>query len=128
MTLVDIALPEIRDDLDLQMRETGIDVAVVADYAEAMEAGAKFPPITAYFDGTAYWLADGFHRVAAARKVGATSIAAEVHEGGKRDAILAAVGVNANHGLRRTMADKRRAILAMLRDPDWTKWSDREIG
>jgi hypothetical protein len=42
--------------------------------------------------------------------------------------MLHAVGVNANHRLRRTAADKRRAIVAMLRDPQWAKWSDREIG
>jgi hypothetical protein len=50
-----------------------------------------------------------------------------VHEGGRRDAILFAVGANATHGLRRTNADKRRAVLTLLHDPEWRQWSDSEI-
>ena len=121
-------LSSIRNDPDLQMRDAGIDVGVVAEYAEAMEGGAEFPPIIAYFDGEAYWPGDGFHRIAAAKKIGRETISAEIRSGGKREAMLLAVGVNSNHGLRRTAADKRRSVLAMLRDPEWSKWSDREIG
>ena len=55
-------------------------------------------------------------------------ILAEVREGTRRDAILAAAAANATHGLRRTNADKRRAVLTLLRDPEWVKWSDRKIG
>lgn len=123
-----VALDAIRIDPDLQMREAGIDVGVVADYAQAMLENADFPAIVVYFDGTLYWPADGFHRIEASRKAGRTSILSDVREGGKRDAMLAAVGVNAFHGLRRTNADKRRSVLAMLRDPEWTRLSDREIG
>jgi hypothetical protein len=123
-----ISIDAIRRDPELQMRDAGVDVGIVAEYADAMEAGANFPPIVVYFDGEAYWPADGFHRIGAAKKIGRETITAEVHDGGKRDALLHAVGVNAHHGLRRTAADKRRAIVAMLRDPQWAKWSDREIG
>jgi hypothetical protein len=124
----EIRLELVRNDADLQMREAGVDVGLVAEYADAMAAGAQFPPVTVYFDGDAYWPADGFHRISAAIRIKRETIAADVQAGGRRDAILHAVGVNANHGLRRTGADRRRAILTMLRDPDWTKWSDREIG
>jgi uncharacterized ParB-like nuclease family protein len=126
--LQEIRIDAIRHDPELQMRDAGVDVGIVAEYADAMEAGAKFPPIVVYFDGEAYWPADGFHRLDAAKKVGRETIWAEVHDGGKRDALLHAVGVNAFHGLRRTAADRRRAIVAMLRDPQWARWSDREIG
>lgn len=34
---------------------------------------------------------------------------------------------DATHGTPRTQADVRRAILAMLNDPEWSNWSDREI-
>ena len=40
---------------------------------------------------------------------------------------LYAVGANASHGLRRTNTDKRRAVVRLLRDYEWSKWSDREI-
>ncbi len=47
--------------------------------------------------------------------------------GGERDAILRGVGSNASHGLRRTQADKRRAVERLLRDEEWSKWSNRKI-
>jgi hypothetical protein len=55
------------------------------------------------------------------------SITANVHEGGKREAILHAVGANETHGLRRTNADRRQAVLLMLDDPEWRQWSDRDL-
>lgn len=56
-----------------------------------------------------------------------TDIAAEVRQGTRRDAILYSVGANATHGLRRTNADKRRAVETLLRDEEWSQWSNREI-
>jgi hypothetical protein len=100
---------------------------VVLEYADDMAAGAVFPPVVVYHDGTDYWLGDGFHRVEAARKLERETIDAEVREGGDRDAILHGIGSNASHGLRRTQADKRRAIERLLHDEDWAKWSDRKI-
>ncbi|WP_158665329.1 hypothetical protein [Sinorhizobium fredii] len=123
-----ISLSLIRHDPDLQMREAGVDPAVVADYAEAMDAGTELPPVILFFDGEGYWPGDGFHRIEASRKLGRETIKADVREGAKREAMLLAVGANASHGLRRTSADKRRSVLALLRDPEWSKWSDREIG
>ncbi|SFJ31790.1 ParB-like nuclease domain-containing protein [Phyllobacterium sp. CL33Tsu] len=123
---VEISLFQI--DPELQMREAGIDVGMVTEYAEAMSDGAEFPPITVFHDGTHYWPGDGFHRIEANKKLGRETIKAEVRDGSKRDAILWAVGANASHGMRRTTADRRRSVLAMLRDPEWSKWSDREIG
>lgn len=104
-----------------------LDDLTVADYAAAMEEGDAFPPVTVYVDGETHWLADGFHRVAAARKVGFTDIDADVRQGTRRDAILHSVGANAIHGLRRTNEDKRRAVETLLRDREWAQWSDREI-
>lgn len=124
----EIPLDRINEDPGLQMRAAGVDPAAVAEYAEAMEGGAAFPPIVVYFDGEGYWVADGFHRIAAARQLGQETIRAVVTEGGRREAVLHACGANANHGLRRTHADKRRAIEALLRDPEWSRWSDRAIG
>lgn len=126
--MTEVPLSLIRQDPDLQLREAGIDPAVVADYAEAMDAGAEFPPVIVFFDGQGYWPGDGFHRIKATKNLGRETINADVRDGGKREAMLLAVGANANHGLRRTTADKRRSVLALLRDPEWSKWSDREIG
>ena len=50
-----------------------------------------------------------------------------MQEGTRRDAILHASGANADHGLRRSNADKRKAVLTLLEDDEWSQWSDREI-
>src|SRR5262249_47223100 len=89
--------------------------------------GATFPPVVVFYDGADFWLGEGYHRVAAARKIGHDTITAEIKEGSSRDAILYGVGANATHGLRRTQADKRRAVEKLLKDPEWARWSDRKI-
>ena len=63
----------------------------------------------------------------AALKAGLTEIAAIVKQGTRRDAVLHSVGANAKHGLRRTNADKRRAVMRLLEDEEWSGWSDRQI-
>jgi len=126
--MTDIRLEQIQPVDAAQMRVAGTDPSIVAEYAEAMTAGAVFPPIIIFHDGETYWPADGFHRIEAARRINRKTIAAEVREGGQREAILFACSANANHGLRRTQADKRKAVETLLRDPEWAKWSAREIG
>lgn len=54
-------------------------------------------------------------------------VLAEVRTGSRRDAVLYPVGANAAHGLRRINADKRRAVMTLLNDPEWATWSDGEI-
>src|SRR5262245_26335475 len=121
-----VSLSQIQDP-GAQMRAE-MRPETVNDYAEEMLNGADFPPIVVYHDGTAYWLGDGYHRVAAARKIERESIKAEIRQGTARDAILCGVGANATHGLQRTQVDKRRAIERLLFDPEWARWSDRKIG
>lgn len=99
----------------------------IAEYSEAMKAGEQFPPLTVFHDGETYWLADGFHRHYAAQHAGRRSIRCYVREGGLRDAILFSVGANAKHGLARSDEDKKRAIMRLLDDAEWSQWSDREI-
>ncbi len=123
--MIEIALSDIQDG-GAQMR-VEMKPDVVLDYTEDMAAGATFPPVIVYFDGTDYWLGDGFHRVAAARKLERETIEAEVLDGDARQAILHGIGSNASHGLRRTQADKRRAVERLLRDEEWGTWSDRKI-
>lgn len=96
-------------------------------YIEAMGRGDPFPPLVVFFDGEDYWLADGFHRYHAARALKRSGFNCDVTQGGQRDAILFSVGANADHGRLRTNDDKRRAVLRLLTDPEWSQWSDREI-
>ena len=101
--------------------------ATVQEYSEALVAGATFPPVIVFSDGDSYWLSDGFHRFEAHQSAGLAEINAEIRNGDLRDAKLFAAGANADHGLRRTQADKRSAILVLLTDPEWRNWSDKEI-
>lgn len=121
-----LALKDIRVDGGTQSR-AAIHPETVEEYAEAMQAGDAFPPLVVYYDGKVYWLADGFHRYEAAQKAKFRTFECEVKQGTQRDAILHSVGANSTHGLRRTNSDKRRAVEVLLRDQEWSQWSDREI-
>jgi ParB-like chromosome segregation protein Spo0J len=101
--------------------------ATITDYAEALVDGAIFPPIIVFFDGEHYWLADGFHRLAANERVGNAEIEADVRDGEQYDAIRRSLSANETHGLRRTNADKRNAVLVALRYHEWSKLSARDL-
>ena len=121
-----IAISQLRTDGGTQPRSQ-LNWLVIDEYADAMRDGVQFPAVTVFYDGSDYWLADGFHRVNAAQQAGLDTINADIRQGARRDAILYSVGANAGHGLRRTNEDKRRAVLALLNDDEWRQWSDREI-
>jgi uncharacterized ParB-like nuclease family protein len=118
-----IKLCEIRLDGGTQPR-TEIDQNLVDEYAENID---QLPPVTVFFDGVKYWLADGFHRYHAHNRANLSEINCIVINGTQRDAILHSVGVNADHGKRRTNEDKRKAVLTLLKDEEWSKWSNRQI-
>jgi hypothetical protein len=119
-----VMVEHIEYDSENQARER-LDQETVAEYAQAMEDGADLPPIVCYHDGSTYWLADGFHRYHAARKRGEKLLDAQVIKGSRDDARWHAAGANTAHGLKRSPADKRRAVrLALELRPNL---SDRAI-
>ncbi|RSC31228.1 hypothetical protein EGT36_21380 [Agrobacterium sp. FDAARGOS_525] len=121
-----LKLSQIRTDGGTQSRAT-LNDHVADEYAELMRAGTVFPPLVVFYDGSDYWLADGFHRYEALHLAELNEVDVDVRQGARRDAILYSVGANASHGLRRTNEDKRRAVSTLLQDAEWSKWSDREI-
>lgn len=123
---VNLPTHHIETDGGTQPRER-LDADTVDRYTEALAAGNTFPPVTVFNDGQCFWLADGFHRLAAHRAAGLADILADVREGDQRAAILHAAGCNTTHGLPRSNADKRRAVETLLRDSEWQGWSDRRI-
>lgn len=116
----------IRIDGETQARES-INQEAVSEYADSIRSGVEFPPLVVFFDGAEYWLADGFHRWHAHRAAGRASAQVDIRSGTRRDAVLFSLGANAAHGLRRTNADKRKAVSTLLKDEEWARWSDREI-
>ena len=121
-----VLLTKIRLDGDTQPR-VEIDLDVVQEYADAYEAEATMPPLVVYFDGTDYWLADGFHRWHAARKAKLDKVSCEVRQGTKEDARWFSYSANQTHGVRRTNPDKAKAVKAALLHPNGAKMSDHQI-
>jgi hypothetical protein len=112
-----LPIARIRAERPAQPREF-INESVCREYAELIQAGVEMPPVIVFFDSSVYWLASGFHRLRAHLLVGRKVILAEIRKGGLRDAILCACGQNAEHGLRRTSADKARAVGMLLADTE----------
>jgi hypothetical protein len=121
-----VPIGAIRIDGDKQPR-VKIDDATVADYVTDLKAGAEFPAVDVFFDGTDHWLADGFHRLHAHSQAGRETIRAVVHEGTQSDAQWLGYAANRDHGLRRTNADKERAVRAALKHPHGMNLSDGAI-
>ena len=75
-----------------------IDQKTVTEYAEALLNKETFPPVVVFHDGINYYLADGFHRYFAHK-----------------------------HGLKRSVKDKRKAVLIAFDDVEWGSLTNREI-
>lgn len=121
-----VKLEIIRIDGETQFRRE-INQDVVKDYAEKMRDGAKFPAIRATFDGSAYWLYDGFHRYFASLEVGFKDIEVDYKPGTQEDAQDLALGANDDHGLQRDNATKRRCVEVALSMERHAEKSNREI-
>jgi uncharacterized ParB-like nuclease family protein len=126
MSEINIPILSIRMDGGTQPRAS-LDKRVIEDYREAMADGAAFPPVDLYYDGTNYWLADGFHRLTAAIAAGRDEIAATVHQGSQADAQWYSFSANKSNGLRRTNADKQRTVKAALKHPNGASQSNYQI-
>lgn len=126
MTTKRLKVPDLRMDAAIQPREK-IDTETVREYGDALADGAVFPPAIVFFETISkiYWLADGWHRCLASRD---GTVLCEVRSGGRREAALYAAQANRTHGLRRSTADKQRAVRLMLAAVgDDGEWSDRKI-
>ena len=119
-------LTEIKVDSSLQGR-CKLNQEVVDEYSEVLREGGKLPAIKVFRVGSSYYLVDGWHRFFAHKKAALADIEVDVIEGTMREATLFAVGANDDHGLRRTNDDKRKAVMMLLDDLEWSEWSDREI-
>lgn len=117
-----LAIDLIRTDANTQSRE-GIREETVTEYAKVLEEGDwLFPDLIVFYDGSEYYLADGFQRRLAALRVGRASVPCVIYEGTAIDARVYANSANLKHGDRCTQADKRRnAEWAVVTFPDATQ-------
>ena len=113
-----LELCDITVDMEIQQRVSGLDGALVNEYAEAIQRGAEFPPGRVFHvewrtGAQDYFLSRGFHRFFAHQKAGREGIRVEVIKGSRNDAVVDACGANAEHGARRTNEDKRKAVATL---------------
>ncbi len=123
-----IELDKINLDGGTQFR-VSLDQAHIKRLADHLIEGQNLSPVTVFSDGNTFWLVDGFHRWHAHQECNLRMIRCEVLQGTQREAILFAVGANAKQKtmLSRTSADKQKAVLTLLQDPEWRSWSDSQI-
>jgi hypothetical protein len=105
-----------------------IDQDYVEEIYEKMKDEVEYDAVTIFFDGKEYWLADGFHRYHATRKLGKASIKCKITNGLLRDAILYSKSANNNHGLPPTLQDKLNNAKELCDDFEWSGFSNRQIG
>lgn len=128
---VDVPLDTITGNVAVMMRAS-LNDEVIEEYREALERGDVFPPIIlvrANPDDDSFILADGHKRYSAARLLNMKSFPALIVDNayGMKDAMLVGAKSNTTHGIRRTNADKRAAVAALLSVPEWRRRSDRWI-
>ena len=114
-------------DEDLQMRE-GFDHDHIEEMRAHLRSGGELEPLDVYRptaddvfangqEGRLFYIGDGNHRGKAYYLENRERIPVRIHEGGRRACLIHALGANAEHNaLRRTNADKRRAVRRALSD------------
>ena len=122
LSVDDITLDEL-----LFSRADGLRQDVIDEYREGLQRGDTFPPITVFQDGESLFLVDGFYRYYSYRLEQIEMIEAEIHEGTLRDALFYSASINQQHGVRRSIRDKRRSVSICLLDDEWSQWSDHTI-
>ena len=113
-----LPINRVLEDPEVQLREH-LDMDRVIAMVEFEEQGGQLPPITVV--GTANLLGDGHHRLAAARRSGKQEIDANRIDGGKPEAVAAAISGNdlSTHApLNRT---QRNQGVKMLLEAGWTQ-------
>lgn len=126
ISYIEISIHDIRRDGGTQPRAE-LDENHIEDLVFALTQGAVFDAILLYFDGINYWLTDGFHRLAATIRRGIDKIKAEVRQGTQQDAQWHSFTVNQHQSLKRSNADKQRAIIGALKHPYGHLKSNKEI-
>lgn len=88
----------------------------VEDYASVISENKTwvFPRLDVFHDGESYFVADGFHRLLAARRAKRGSVPCKVHKGTVRDARIFGMTANDKQGLRLSRADKRACVEWLL--------------
>ncbi len=111
-----LALRDIVVDSSVDIRER-LDEPTISTYMEVFD---RLPPITVFETPEGMILADGFHRVSAATRLGHQEVEADVKKGTRQDALEFAASANATGGLRLTSEERRLGIRRLVGlHPEW---------
>ena len=121
-----IKIDAIRIDGGTQCRLV-IDQPTVYSYLESMKEGDEFPLMETVFDGSTYWLTDGFHRYHAFKLLGIKEIEVKYKPGTLQDAQIEALKANSKHGKPLSNEDKRNKVEMALKIEGFDKKSNYEI-
>lgn len=121
-------------DRSLQVRGEILQ-AKVERYAELMRENGTdgalgyMDPIMVFYetDDGPRWIADGFHRIESAQKVGAIKMPVILRQGSKSKALRFGLGENGHHGFPMTNKEKRCAAALAVVDPEIGKLADGKI-
>lgn len=118
---------------ECQPRKDGTDDVRVAEYALEMGSDnpfgwGKFPRIRCVKDENGFfYLYSGFHRLEAMLRNKYETIEIEYVDGTYSDAVMLSKCENADHGVRRTNADKEYVVMSCLQDTELRRWSNEQI-
>ena len=121
-----VDITDIRIDGDTQMRKD-VNPAWIQGIIDNLKNDIEYDPIEARFDGTHYWLSDGFHRYHAQSRMGLKTVMVAYTPGSREDARMDAFKANVRHGLPLSREDKIFKVEQALKDPLHKDKSDREI-
>jgi len=106
----------LRIDGDTQSR-LAINEDAVGDYAGVIaecNGSWALPPLDVFYDGTDYFMSDGFHRLLGAQRAKRGSVPCVVHNGTAMDARIFGMTANDKHGLRLSHAERRANVEWLL--------------
>lgn len=127
MTTREVRLEELGIDGDTQFREEQLNMAQVKNLMSLMEDDIELDPIEARFDGTTYWVSNGFHRIEAATRLQLETIKVNYKPGTLEDAQVDAMAANKSNGLPRSNETRRNQIMAAFKHEETKEWSNSRI-
>lgn len=129
-TLMTLACSALQVDADIQPRRN-LNMDVLLEYGllygEDHEGQEPLPPLDVFQVGETYYVADGFHRLAAAKQVARQTVPCHVYPGTRRDAMIHGALANLKRGLAYNQGDKQRVLERLLADPEISQRGDRPL-
>lgn len=117
----ELKISDIIVDMGFNLR-TNLDKGVIQDYKDNLES---LPPVVVFDTPRGLILADGFHRLSAAKQSEQEMISADIQKGSVQDALSFACLANLKHGLPLTRDEKQKAIKDYIKMK--AKWSNVKI-